>query len=125
MTTLQKLPKNNGDLGKLIGAKCFKNLPKYKKSPNLVTLFISKTACHLDLSSYSSLSTKEQHAFSLKRNHQYTRFLTVVVLLFNAREECGTACLMVILGTSFTISWVQLTLTILLYIIIGEGLKPE
>ena len=27
-TTLQKLPKNIGDLGKLIVAKCFEKLPK-------------------------------------------------------------------------------------------------
>ena len=30
LTPLQKLPKNVGDLGKLIVAKCFKNLPKVK-----------------------------------------------------------------------------------------------
>ena len=28
LTRLQKLPKNEGDLGKLIGAKGFKRLPK-------------------------------------------------------------------------------------------------
>ena len=28
LTPLQKLPKNEGDLGKLIVAKCFKKLPK-------------------------------------------------------------------------------------------------
>ena len=38
MTPLQKLPKNVGDLGKLIAAKGFKNLPKSNKSPNLATL---------------------------------------------------------------------------------------
>ena len=35
LTPLQKLPKNVGDLGKIIVAKAFK---KCKKSPNLVTL---------------------------------------------------------------------------------------
>ena len=35
----QKLPKTVGDLGKLIVAKGFKNCPKSKKSPYLVTLF--------------------------------------------------------------------------------------
>ena len=35
---LQKLPKNVGDLGKLIVAKGFKNNPKCKKLPNLVAL---------------------------------------------------------------------------------------
>ena len=35
---LQKLPKNVGDLGKLIVAKGLKKLPKVQKSPNLVTL---------------------------------------------------------------------------------------
>ena len=38
MTPSQKLPKNKGDLGKLIVAKGFKNCPKSNKSPNLVTL---------------------------------------------------------------------------------------
>ena len=38
LTSLQKLPKNVGDLGKLIVAKGFKKLPKVNKSPNLVTL---------------------------------------------------------------------------------------
>ena len=36
--TLKKLPKNVEDLGELKLAKCFKNLPKVQKSPNLVTL---------------------------------------------------------------------------------------
>ena len=31
LTPLQKLPKNVGDLGKLIVAKCFKKFPKVKK----------------------------------------------------------------------------------------------
>ena len=35
---LQKLPKNVGDLDKLIVTKGFKNGPKSNKSPNLVTL---------------------------------------------------------------------------------------
>ena len=38
LTPLQKLPKNVGDLGKLIVAKGFEKLPKSNKSPNLVTL---------------------------------------------------------------------------------------
>ena len=38
LTPLQKLCKNVGDLGKLIAAKGFKNLPKSNKSPNLVLL---------------------------------------------------------------------------------------
>ena len=36
--TLKKLPKNVGDLGKLIVAKGLKKSPKSNKSPNLVTL---------------------------------------------------------------------------------------
>ena len=40
MTTLQKMPKNVGDLDKLIVAKGFKSCPKSNKSPNLVTLLI-------------------------------------------------------------------------------------
>ena len=38
LTALQKLPKNVGDLGKLIVAKALKSCPKSNKSPNLVTL---------------------------------------------------------------------------------------
>ena len=38
LTTLEKLPKNVGDLGKSIVAKCFEKLPKVQKSPNMVTL---------------------------------------------------------------------------------------
>ena len=41
LTPLQKLPKNVGDLGKLIVAKGFEKLPKVQKSPNLVTLDVS------------------------------------------------------------------------------------
>jgi len=37
-TYLQKLPKNVGDLRKLIVAKGFEKLPKSKNLPNLVTL---------------------------------------------------------------------------------------
>ena len=47
LTPLQKLPKNVGNLGKLIVAKGFELLrkalnccPKCNKSPNLVTLFL-------------------------------------------------------------------------------------
>ena len=49
LTPLQKLPKNVGDLGKLIVAKGFKSCPKSNKLPNLVTLlpielfYVSKT----------------------------------------------------------------------------------
>ena len=42
LTPLQKLPKNVGDLATLIVAKGFKTCPKSNKSPNLVTLNISK-----------------------------------------------------------------------------------
>ena len=38
MTPLQKLPKNVGDLCKLIVAKGLKTCPKSNKLPNLVTL---------------------------------------------------------------------------------------
>ena len=38
LTPLQKLPKNVGNLGKLLAAKGYKKLPKVHKSPNLVTL---------------------------------------------------------------------------------------
>ena len=39
LTSLQKLTKNVGDLGKFIVAKSFELLPKVQKSPNLVTLY--------------------------------------------------------------------------------------
>ena len=42
LTPLQKLPKNVGDLGKLIVAKGFYKLPKSNKLPNLVTLLLEK-----------------------------------------------------------------------------------
>ena len=38
LTPLQNLPRNVGDLGKLISTKGFKKLPKVQKSPNLVSL---------------------------------------------------------------------------------------
>ena len=38
LTPFQELPKNVGDLGKLIVATGLKSCPKSKKSPNLVTL---------------------------------------------------------------------------------------
>ena len=37
-TPFQKLPKNVGDVGKLIVAKAFTSCPECKKLPNLVTL---------------------------------------------------------------------------------------
>ena len=56
LTPLQKLPKNVEDLGKLIGAKGHKKLPKVKKSPNLVTLLASARDIH-----FASLTTLPQH----------------------------------------------------------------
>ena len=38
LTPLQNVPRNVGDLGKLIASKGFKSCPKSKKSPNLVIL---------------------------------------------------------------------------------------
>ena len=38
LTPFQKLPKNVGDLGKLLLPKALKSCPKSKTSPNLVTL---------------------------------------------------------------------------------------
>ena len=40
LTPLQKVPKNVEDLGKLIVANALKSCPKFKKSPNLVTLHL-------------------------------------------------------------------------------------
>ena len=44
LTSLQKLPKNVGDLGKLLLPKALKSCPKSNKSPNLVTLTLSHHA---------------------------------------------------------------------------------
>ena len=58
MTPLQKLPKNVGDMGKLIVAKGFKGCPKCKKSPNLDTLVAASlpftSVCRSDKISRSS-----------------------------------------------------------------------
>ena len=40
LTPLQKLPKNEGDLGKLIVAKGFKTYPKSNKLTNLARLMV-------------------------------------------------------------------------------------
>ena len=53
LTSLQKLPNNVGDLGKIIIATGFEWLPKVQKSPNLVTLIQMPTSLrgpcsHLD-----------------------------------------------------------------------------
>ena len=61
LTPLQKLPKNVGDLGKLIVAKDFKKSPKVQKSPNLVTLIWGK---HLSHGDGCDLLTKSRHAFT-------------------------------------------------------------
>ena len=45
--TLQKLPNNVGNLGKIIVATGFEWLPKVKKSPNLVTLMVNNNSCRL------------------------------------------------------------------------------
>ena len=42
LTPLQKLTKNEGDLGKLIVSKGFEKLPKVQKRPNLVTLSLKR-----------------------------------------------------------------------------------
>ena len=44
LTPLQKLPKNVGNLGKLIVTKVFKICPKSNKLPNLVTLVAGQLA---------------------------------------------------------------------------------
>ena len=42
LTSLQKLPSNVGNLGKIIVAPALNGCPKCKKSPNLVTLLTVK-----------------------------------------------------------------------------------
>ena len=43
LTPLQKLPKNVGDLGKVLLPQALKSCPKTNKSPNLVTLAVVKS----------------------------------------------------------------------------------
>ena len=43
------MPKNVGDLGKLIVTKGLKKLPKVKKSPNLVTLSVAHNSFVVDV----------------------------------------------------------------------------
>ena len=53
LTTLQKLPKNVGYLGKLIVAKGFKSCPKSNKSPNLITLLTGATGYEYEIRDYN------------------------------------------------------------------------
>ena len=46
--TLQKMPNNVGELGKIIVDTSFEWLPKVQKSPNLVTLIIFHTLSETD-----------------------------------------------------------------------------
>ena len=50
LTPLQKLPKNVGDLGKLLLPKALKRCPKSNKFPNLVTLLAINAMIPLSLS---------------------------------------------------------------------------
>ena len=43
LTPLQKLPKNVGDLGKVLLPQALKSCPKTNKSPNLVILVVVKS----------------------------------------------------------------------------------
>ena len=49
LTLLQKLPKNVGDLGKLIA---LKSCPKSNKSPNLVTLVLDNKKFYFSILTY-------------------------------------------------------------------------
>ena len=60
LTPLQKLLKNVGDLGKLIVAKGFKNCPKCKKLPHLVTL-VACIASIIHLALFSSIITNDSY----------------------------------------------------------------
>ena len=60
LLTLQKLPKNVGDLGKLIVAKAMKRCPKSNKSPNLVTLY-SMTQIGVSIVRWSILTFCSMH----------------------------------------------------------------
>ena len=55
LTPLQQLPKNGENWGKLIVAKDFKKLPKVQKSPDLVTLVVSKAINCLQGAAWSNL----------------------------------------------------------------------
>ena len=53
LTPIQKLPKNVGDLGKLIAAKALKSCPKSNKSPNPVTLVRCEVKVRFLLSTFN------------------------------------------------------------------------
>ena len=67
------MPKNVGDLGKLIVTKGLKKLPKVKKSPNLVTLHVRK------------LPQDPLYA----QSRIFDTHLLVVVLTYKSLYDCG------------------------------------
>ena len=58
LTPLQNLPKNVGDLVKIVVAKGFQKLPKVQKSPNLVTLTDSHSSMLMILDQVTDGSLK-------------------------------------------------------------------
>ena len=58
LTPLQNLPKNVGDLVKIVVAKGFQKLPKVQKSPNLVTLTYSHSSMLMILDQVTDGSLK-------------------------------------------------------------------
>ena len=58
LTTLQKLPKNVGDLGKLMLPHALKSCPKSNKSPNLIILVVIYLP-------------SGQHSFLLRQNPEF------------------------------------------------------
>ena len=107
LPSLHKLPKNVGDLGKSIVAKCFKKFLKLYKSPNLVTLktghvkdFVDKEVTSNQPRSKVFLWKIEQNSFKICLSGFI--FLPNTVQYFKARQsnlaKSGlSACLLIIL----------------------------
>ena len=67
LTPLQKLPKNVGDLGKFIVAKCFEWLPKVQKIAQSGHTTLEQEA----VSTFTTLACVQLSQLSLLRNFQF------------------------------------------------------
>ena len=74
LTPSQKLPKNVGDLGKLIVATGFEKLPNYNELPNLVTLLKMHNIFRQEIAS------------SLVRAKCYKNRHSIIFVAFDAEE---------------------------------------
>ena len=94
LTSLQKLPKNVGDLDKLIVAKGFEKLPKIQQSPNLVTLPCAHIPYTLeeggDDDGICRLKLSTNHSLFLLRCRSPNRTNTVKLFCFTYRYKTWT-----------------------------------